>query len=190
MEVYIKWIKDGNIKGFVEMIDTDPFSEGLSLGSYFNSNVERDFSIEYLIIDADMQDNHGEETKKDFLLGLIQKVENLENTHILISSPSIESFIDTDDIYNYNEERYKTKIGRIYPNGLGSLAKDEIIEALIMNFTKFSNEKIDYDEQRKYAIETYENDEIKIRNLLFHIIAEENFINCNEKIEEYIKNMT
>ncbi len=59
-----------------------------------------------------------------------------------------------------------------------------------MNFTKFSNEKIDYDEQRKYAIETYENDEIKIRNLLFHIIAEENFINCNEKIEEYIKNMT
>ncbi len=107
MEVYIKWIKDGNIKGFVEMIDTDPFSEGLSLGSYFNSNVERDFSIEYLIIDADMQDNHGEETKKDFLLGLIQKVENLENTHILISSPSIESFIDTDDIYNYNEERYK-----------------------------------------------------------------------------------
>lgn len=191
-QIYIKWIKNADVVKFSMLLDEEleqGLNDGITLGSCYTAEPGIEFSTEYMIIDADMHDKLAGKTKQDFLKELISKIKKLDNSHILISSPSIESFIDEDDIYDYKDGKYKEMIGSKYPNGLGSLSKENIIEKMIMNFQKFSDEDIDYDDQRSYSVETFSADKIKIRSLLFHIIAEEKFIYSNKAIEEYIKRM-
>lgn len=198
ISILIQWIKDGNITKFYEKLDSlfeDPYSDEISLQKVFCNDLNLEFSMEFILIDADMKDDIPKSTKKEFLLKLNELINKFDNTHLLISSPMIEGLFDSDDVYNYNSQYGYKKIVNAkveelcQGKGMNTYFESDFSNILGMNIKKF--EDIDYDNQRMLSINKYneENKRIFIRNNLFHIFAEHFFIFNNKDIIKKIKEL-
>lgn len=190
INIYIKWIEDGSISVLNNKLDTEEFSDGINISAYYEINKNIEFSMEFIIIDADMKDHMKNGNKKDLIISLDKKIKNMDNTHLLISSPSIESLFDNQDKYSYNNQKsYKEIVESITSGKWGKEIKDgkSIDKYLLMNIEKFN--KMPYDDQRMFSTNNYNenNKEIYIRNTLFHVICEYYFIyNDDNKLIEII----
>lgn len=174
-DVYVKTIMDANIEKFYNLLISDEYANGVSLASYFDQSGEYEYAFEYIIIDADLKDKVSG-GKKELLLNLAAKVEKMENTTLLISSPQIEAISDTNELYKYEEGvKYKTHINNSLQLGAINHFIKYPLEILQMNIDKFA--QVPYDEQAIDAIKQYneETKEILIRCPMFHIIADYDF---------------
>lgn len=182
-QVEFKWIKNADINAFVKTLETDEFGFGVSAENYFASEEGTTYSETYILIDADLKDKSGSGENDVEKIKLINKlynyVQDMDNTELILSSPQIESIVDVDDVFKYVEGiRYKHKISGRFASGACGELTSNMQAMLLMNIDKFLEDNIEYDQQSMHPINTYDynSKEIKVRNVLFHIIANKEFI--------------
>lgn len=181
--IVVKWINNGDVLNFINNYKSDPYSEGLSLSNYYLSNdSEIEFSGEFLLIDLDSMDRIGNSSKVDFLKESYEIISQLDNTHMLISSPMFEAFFDVDSKFVKNSELkdYKDKIGKLFDYGQNNIPIKEFDILLKKNIEKLRD--YDYVSQRILCLTNFDEQNILVLSLVHHIMFEYYLIDDYENL--------
>lgn len=189
-QLNIECIENANISKFLSEIEEDEYGEAIGLDARFGKpNVK--YSYVFVIIDADLEDKskkHLDDASEK--IRIINDIANciwkLDNSFLIINSPQVECLIDDADTYTYGEgEKYKKIISRKHPNGFIQEFSSNVSKYLVNQIDRYQSEQVKIDCQALHAINSYsyQNNEIKVRSNIHHILLELEMINETDLLE-------